>query len=74
MGAVRRLDNSKECPHCNDFFVPGGAYAAHVRSCASGGEHAERGLAIGRYSSRTMAQGHINASSTAATPCLFKKW
>lgn len=37
MGAVRRLDNSKECPHCNDFFVPGGAYAAHVRSCASGG-------------------------------------
>lgn len=32
------LRNSQECPHCSDFFVPGGAYASHVNACADGGK------------------------------------
>lgn len=34
---TRRVPDSKECPHCSEFFIPGGAYASHVRACATGG-------------------------------------
>lgn len=33
-----KLANSKECSHCGEYFVPGGAYASHTQSCASGGK------------------------------------
>jgi len=29
-----RLRRTKQCPHCGEWFVPGGGFTAHNRRCA----------------------------------------